>query len=333
MIPPQRIAILVATLLSGLVVGCSDKSGESEPIAKPPLVAVKVARVERGAADSVIVLRGGIEMLRTVKIIAPISGTLIRYDLPQGSSVRKGSLVAVIRPRESVAQIEGANALRSAARTPEEKAEAERIAALATSVDNSARVVSPESGVVITRGANLGELVSEGGELASIVDLSSIVFTAELPLSLVAEVHIGMPCTVELASFPGRTFDGRVEKFTQQADGSSRTIGLRIRVASLASSDARLSATGMPGIASIVLQHRPDALLVPKNALIRNDDENSYSMMILLHDSLALSVKVTPGMTVGERVEIEGKDINVGTPVIIEGQWGLADSTHVKVMP
>ncbi len=331
MIYSQQIAILIAMLLGGIVVGCTEKSPQTEPTAKPPVAAVKIAYVERGAADSVVVLRGGIETLRTAKIIAPISGTLVRFDLTQGSSVRRGAVVGAIRPRESGAQIDGANALLAAARTPEEKAEAERTLALARSVDNSARVVAPQSGVVLSRSANPGELVTEGGELASIVDASSTIFTAELPLSLVPEVHLGMRCSVELASFPDRRFDGLIEKFTQQADPSRQTIGVRIRVSSFASADPRLSATGMPGVAKIVVQHHPDALLVPKNALIRNDDLNSYSVMILLHDSLALSVPVTPGMSVDNRVEIEGKDINVGTPVIVEGQWGLADSTRVKV--
>ena len=87
----------------------------------------------------------------------------------------------------------------------------------------------------------------------------------------------------------------------------------------------------MPGTARIVTGIHPHALLVPRSALLRNDENNTYSVVTVTFDSLALSVPVTIGVLTDSTAEITGGTLEPGTQVITRGNYALADSTRVTI--
>ncbi|MBS1912235.1 MAG: efflux RND transporter periplasmic adaptor subunit [Bacteroidetes bacterium] len=322
---PGAIALMLA------VGGCSRQEQAGEEKTPPPMVTVKIAGIQQGDAVSVVNAVGKIEALRTEKLYAPVAGTVLSLKVVEGESVGNGAVVAVIRTKESQAQINGANALLAAARTPEEKAEAQRMLQLAASADNSAQVRAPIGGIVATKNANQGESVAEGAEMFSIVDLSTLVFVADLPLSAIARVRLGSACRIRLQALPDEELEAIVAAISPQSDAQSQTVRVRLRFNHLPTSTFSLLKTDMAGTASIVTGHHPEAMLVPKKAVLRNDEDNTNSVVIVGADSLAHIVPVELGSARDSIVEIRSDRLHAGMQVIVEGHYSLADSTHVTV--
>ncbi len=75
-----------------------------------------------------------------------------------------------------------------------------------------------------------------------------------------------------------------------------------------------------------------NALIIPKSALLRNDETNTYSVVVMTADSLAQTVPITVGSSTNSTVEISGNKLQKGTIVITEGNYALPDSTKVTVV-
>jgi RND family efflux transporter MFP subunit len=297
------------------------------------VVAVKVATVEVGSVERSFGATGRVGAQRQEKVYAPVSGTLLRLDAVEGESVSRGAVVATIRTKESQAQINGARTLLASARTPEEKAEAERTLRLAVATDNAATVRAPIGGIVTTRSAGQGELVAEGAELFSILDPSTLVFMANVPLAMVASARPGTPCRVRLDALPDQELAAVIAATSPQSDAQSQTVPARLRFVSLPSSIARLLKTDMAGTASIITGRHAGALLVPKRAVLRNDETGTSSVVIVGADSLAHIVEVEPGPARDSTtMAVSGDGLAPGMRVIVEGHYALADSTRVTVV-
>jgi multidrug efflux pump subunit AcrA (membrane-fusion protein) len=81
----------------------------------------------------------------------------------------------------------------------------------------------------------------------------------------------------------------------------------------------------------IVTGKRSNALFVPKQALIRNDETGQSSVFTITNDSIARKVDVEVGVQLDSAVEIRTNQLKAGMPVIVEGSYGLADSTRIEV--
>ena len=249
----------------------------------------------------------------------------------EGTEVQRGDVVAVIQSKESNAAIMGAEGMVQSAATPEGKAEAGQVLKLAQSTQNSVNVVAKFDGIVSTRSASEGELVVENGELLTMIDLSTIDFLADVPIRRCPVGQNRSAKQVRFQSIPGKEFPAIVDAINPQTDVQSQTIKVRLRF--LPADDTRqpLLRTDIIGTATIVTGIRHHTLFVPKTAILRNDENNSYTIVTLTADSLAKSIPVSIGTATDSSVEVIGENVHAGMPVITEGNYSLADSTRVTV--
>jgi len=95
-----------------------------------------------------------------------------------------------------------------------------RVAASRASRDQMAlqlsytRILAPQTGVVAKRSVEVGQLVSPGQPLMSIVPLSSVWVSANLKETEVRDVHPGDVVDFEVDAYPGHTFHGTVESIS-----------------------------------------------------------------------------------------------------------------------
>jgi RND family efflux transporter MFP subunit len=237
----------------------------------------------------------------------------------------------VIQSREAHAAIAGAEELLQSARTPEEKHEAERSLSLARSTQNSVVVRARSDGVVGTRGVKEGEVVAEDTELLTLVDLSTVDFVADVPLRDLPSVRRGQKARVQFPSLSGRTLAAQVDAIYPQTDGQSQTIKVRLRFLNLSSPHDLLLRTDIAGVAHILIGLHRNSFMVPKSALLRDDETDSYSIVTITPDSLSKSVHVTVGETTDSTAEVRGDAVHAGIPVITTGNYALPDSTRVSV--
>lgn len=314
-----------------LIAGCGSGSGESDGAATPssPVVSVRVAPVVRADIERTVIATGRTEVARQQKIYAPIAGTVLSCRAIVGQRVGAGEALIVIRPKESQMQIDGAEALLATATTPEAKAEAERMLKLATAADNVAHIVAPVGGIVATRAVNAGEIVAEGAEMLSIVDPSSIVFTADVPLSAVMKIRAGTRCRVQLQAMPDTLLDAAISTVSPQSSAGSQSVPVRLEFRGVPSSTLAALKSDMNGTATIIIGMDRNALVVPSVALLRDDHENSYTVVTIDKDSLAKIIHVQVGPRQDSTAEVMGDELREGMDVIVEGNYALPDSTRV----
>ena len=315
--------------------GCRTKQSEDDAggqTASKAVVAVKVGTVvERDAIVFVDVL-GKTDALRKEKSYAPITGRVVSLKTSEGSEVKKGSVLAVIQTKESEATILGAESMKQSAVTSEQKSEAERVLKLAHLSQNSVNVLAKFDGIVSTRSVSEGELVAENAELLTIIDLSTIDFLADVSLRDVSSVQRGQRAFVRFQSIPDKQFPAKVDAINPQTDFQSQTVKARLQFSALNNSLQSLLRTDMIGTAQIVTGVRRRSLFVPKAALLRNDEDNSFSIVIMTSESLAKVIPVAVGTITDSSAEVRAENLHSGMSVVIEGNYALPDSTRLTIM-
>jgi RND family efflux transporter MFP subunit len=108
-----------------------------------------------------------------------------------------------------------------------------QIAALqqAEQINPNLVVPAPISGVVLTRSANLGLVVSTAQELFTVVDLSTVWTMASVSEKDFASVRVGSAANVTAPAYPGKVWKGHVTYIQPQVDPNTRTAQARIEVA------------------------------------------------------------------------------------------------------
>jgi multidrug efflux system membrane fusion protein len=301
-----------------------------------PLVQVKLDSLVSGPAEDALIAAGFTDVLKKETISSPVAGKLVQVKVQEGAAVEPGEVVAVVRTRESESALEGSETLLREARTDAEKREAQRARDLALATQSTLALRAKLGGIVANRLVQDGEQVAESESLLTLLDLSSLGFRAEIPLSGIGGVRVGQEAVVSLQALAGMEFPARVAAILPQVQASSQTLPIRLRFldgGGTGSASRKLLKADMAGEARILLSRRPDALLAPKPALLRNDETGEYTLAIVGPDSIARLRAVKPGAEAKGRVEVTGEGLRPGLKVAVQGQYGLADSTKVAPAP
>ena len=322
--------ILAASLIGD---GCRQKQSDDEggQSAVKAVVTVKVGAVSERDAVVIVEATGKTDALRKEKSYAPIAGRITSLKALEGTEVKKGDVLAIIQTKESEATILGAESMLRSAVSAEQKSEAQHTLELARSTQNSINVYAKFDGVVSTRSVSEGELVAENAELFTIVDLSTIDFLADVPLRDVSSVHRGERASVSFQSIPAQLFPASVDAMNPQSDIQSQTVKVRLRFLTLNNTIFSLLRTEMIGTAQMTTGVRRHALFIPKAALLRNDEDNSYSVVMITTDSLAKIIPVAVGTNDDSSAEIRSEQLRAGMMVVTEGNYALTDSTRLSV--
>jgi membrane fusion protein, multidrug efflux system len=326
-------AALFLIFIAATFTACTQRQGSEEGTgdsSAPPVVSVKIVSIRRGNLEDFVTATGRMEVTRKQKVVSPVTGTLSSLKALEGTLVRSGEMLAAIVPKEAQTAIIGAEALLQGARTEAERAEAQKAVQLAKTTQNTVVVRAGFDGVVATRSVTEGELVTENTELMTVVDLSTLIFVAEVPLLDAPRVHEGEPASLEFQALPGQSYAALVDAVYPGSELQSQTVGVRLRLSNVGKETQRLLKPSMMGICRIITGNHRNVLIVPKSALLRNDEKNTYAVVLVTADSIARLTPVTVGVTTDSIAQIEGNGIGEGIPVITEGNYALPDSTRVR---
>lgn len=326
----RGVVIAAATCI--LLVSCRNKQSDDEDEGKPPanvVVTVKTAPIVEHEAILTVQAYGKTDALRKEKIYAPIAGRIVTLKVFEGTPVRKGDVLAMIQSKESQSSILGAETMLRSATTAAQKSEAEQALQLSRSTQNTISIVAKFNGYVSSRIVSEGELVAESGELLTVIDPSTIDFLAEVPLRELPSIRVGQRALVDFQYLPRKEFPASVSAISPQSDAQSQTVKVRLEFLPLTNNLQALLRTEMMGTARVVVGARSRALFVPKSALLRNDEENTYSVVIVTPDSMAKNISVSVGTVTDTTVEIQSPLLHAGIPVITVGNYSLNDSTRV----
>ena len=122
---------------------------------------------------------------------------------------------------------------------------------------------SPASGVIVEKAAVRGMRVMAGQTLYRVADLSSVWVEAEVYENEIAGLRTGLPASVTLQAYPGRSFSGRVSYIYPTVSEQTRTARVRIAL-------SNPSGVLKPNMLATVSLQLPQshALVLPADALV-----------------------------------------------------------------
>jgi multidrug efflux pump subunit AcrA (membrane-fusion protein) len=327
----KPVLFLSSAFVLLLLSGCSKESTAEQEAQKVVTVPVRIAALQSGNMDRTVYANGQTEALRKESVLSPVAGTVTSLKFLEGAEVRPHDTLAVIETKESQAAIAGAEALVAAASTEQQKSEAQRALELAKAHQSRVAITTKLGGIVSARGVVAGALVSEGADLFSIIDPASIDFVAQVTLTDLKKIALGMRAQVQLPSSDGTRLGAVVSAISPQSDPLSQTVRVRLDFTDVPAQDRQLLKDGIAGAARIVTVVDKDVLLAPRRALLRNDETNTYTIISISSDSLSMSFPVSVVAIEDSVAEISGPQLRSGMPIVVEGNYALPDSTRVTI--
>jgi RND family efflux transporter MFP subunit len=331
----MKNSFLVLSLISAtLLIQSCKKTAQDDEEGQPPKarVVVSAERVRTGDVAVTVDVTGRTDALRKEKVLAPVAGWVASIKALEGTSFTSGEVMIVIRPKEAEAAITGAEALLRNAQTETQKAEAQRALTLAQASQSGIEVRAKLNSIVATRSVMEGELVAENAELFTLIDLSTVNFIADVPLQLLPKIRIHQQASVRLESMQKKDYDATVEAINPQTDVQSQTVKVRLKFSALPSSERFALKTDIMGTVRIITAVHRQALIIPRTALLRDDENETYSVVLVNSDSLAHIAPITIGVLTDSTAEITS-GVTKGMTVITRGNYALPDSTRVTIEP
>ena len=322
----------VSIFLLLVLIGCNKSKENNEETAESDArVPVKISQLNKSNIESIVAAAGFTDALRKEKIFSPIAGRVIALKVLEGSHVHTGDVLLILRTKEAQAAIEGAQALMRNASTEQQKQEARRALALADSLQPQIFVRARFDGVVASRNVTEGELVGEQTELLTIIDPSTIVFIADVPINSLADIHPGLSARIKFPELFINQVDAIVDAVNPQAETQSQSVKVRLRFVNLSGNQQKILKSNLPGTAHIVIGIHRDVFAVNRSVVLHDDEANTYSMVIMTDDSLARVIPVSIGIQTDSLMEVQSELLHTGINIITQGQYALTDSTKVTV--
>jgi len=186
------------------------------------------------------------------------------------------------------------------------------------------QIRSPIDGVVTDGPLYPGMLPTAGAPLITVMNLSQMIAKAHIPQNQASLLKKGDDATVKMAGLEDE-IKGKVILVSPALDPGSTTVEVWVQAANR---KGALKA-GSSASLSMVARTVPDALIVPAEALV-TDEEGKKSVMVIGGDGVANKREVETGVQTADSVQIVS-GVKPGEQVVSTGAYGLPDKTKVKV--
>lgn len=137
--------------------------------------------------------------------------------------------------------------------------------------DAQTKIIAPISGTITAQNASLGETVTPGVPLVSMISDGRYQVSSQVPEIDIGKVRVGDAVDVTLIAYPGVTFAATVTTVDPAANTSSGVASYGIKVTFL-NNDPRLK-PGLSGDLRIIIATKNAVLLVPTSAIIMNGSQ------------------------------------------------------------
>ena len=131
-------------------------------------------------------------------------------------------------------------------------------------------ITSPSDGFVSKRFSDAGAFVGPNSPVVAVVDIRTVRMVANLVEKDMKRVPVGTSAAVEVDAFPGEQFSGRVSRVAPVFDPATRTAEIEIEIPN---GNYRLK-PGMYSRVQLTVESRPNALTIPRNALVELDGKS-----------------------------------------------------------
>lgn len=271
------------------------------------------------------------EQVRQAEAAAQVAQATIRQrdadlkfaqtNLERAQSLFQRQLIAQQALDDAAARQQAAAAQLDLARAQNAQSRA-RLQELRITLANTV-IRSPVDGFVGARFLDQGGFASTNQPVFSVVDIRPVRLVANLVERDFRRVSAGTPARVEVDAFPGEDFVGRVARVAPVFDPQTRTAQMEIEVPN---PSGRLK-PGMYARVTLRVAEKPDALTVPRNAVV---DRAGEKLVFIADGGKVRARKVETGIESPELVEITA-GLQEGEIVVTVGAAALSDGDAIVV--
>ena len=251
---PYWVALIIFVLLSVWVASGSLKAQEdtiAEKQTEAPLTKVRVTRMYADAIERQMTLYGRTEPDRSAMLRSEIQGQVLAVHAEEGQQVTKGQLLVEIDANDLALQLASARLLLAQRELELEGAEslgkkgyqsqvtlAQAKAALASAkaqvkslslmLENT-KVRAPFDGVLNQRHVEVGDLLREGDNIATVIDLDPLIITADVTEAQIGKLSVGQAAQGRVVS--GEQIEGRIRYISSVSTEGTNTFPVEVAVA------------------------------------------------------------------------------------------------------
>ncbi len=331
-----------------------------------------VSFVSPSQASSLLTASGYVVAQRKAAIASKATGRIVYLGFHEGDKVIKGDIIARIESEDveaALAQSKADLAIAKAERNDAERtlerakklfdaqlvsqadydaaqSRSDRVAASIASKEASVkaaqvqlentRIRAPFDGTVLTKNADIGEVVAPFAAGASsrvavvtIADMSSLEVEADVSESNIERIKPNQPCEIVLDAYPDRRYSGNVNKIVPTADRAKATVLTKIRF-TIRDSRVLPEMSAKVHFLSDEMAEKADAppiLAVSSSAITTN---NNKKIVFVFENNMITEVPVQLGKSFGNMVEITS-GLSSGNKVVAKPSEKLYSGMRVKV--
>jgi membrane fusion protein (multidrug efflux system) len=199
----------------------------------------------------------------------------------------------------------------------------------ASTVRGNAVVRAPISGVIGQRFLSQGDMAAPTLPICTVVHMDRVELVVEVPEQDLARIREGMAARLSVARYPGRTFEGQVERISPTIDRVTRTARVKV----VADNPKHELMPGMLARVLLEVERRKKTLVVPYSSLvIRMGAGGKVEHHAFIgKGGKAVERRLTIGIVEGKKVEVL-KGLAMGETLVTQGHHMLQPGRAMRVV-
>ena len=342
------------------------EDGEEREEELPP---VEVVSLERGEIEAVLRFSTNLEAESEVQVFSQAARLVTQLKVEEGDLVRAGQVLVRLQDEEQKSELARIESQLARARREYQRQESlfaqnliseqvmndatYEVEQLELALGDAQRnlgyteVRAPISGTITGRHVNLGDHITVNQHLFDLVDFDSIVARVYVPEKELPRLRVGQAARLFSASIGDQARSGEVIRISPIVDPASGTVKVTVGIQTgVASVPLRGSVTSvplrgnkglLPGMyveVELVTDTREDALLVPKRAVVY--DQNQAFLYRLSDDMTAERLRIAVLLEDRQNVmpavgDATPDSLATGDRIVVAGQAGLKDGAKVRL--
>ncbi|NQT95195.1 MAG: efflux RND transporter periplasmic adaptor subunit [Candidatus Omnitrophica bacterium] len=338
----------------------------SEEEAIEELVTVRTYRVARGDFIDVLPSMGNIKGDREIELRFSVNGIIDSLNFFEGDLLRKGDIVATLDQKDALLKLEYSKSKLKTQEIAEEAAKkklqihqmlyddgiiikpkleevelesrgaksqkdaAQKEVEFALAELDKTYLYSPINGVMGTRDAEIGEFVTSNVKIASLYDTSTVLAEMGVIEKDISRIALGQKAKVNVDTYPGVDFEGKIENIAPIIEGKSRTLTTKIRI-----KNDNPRGTLLPGMFAriwISVYEKKNTIKLPSSCVYDLDNDGEFDSVYAVSDeNIAKAKQVKIGYVSTDYVEIVD-GLREGEQVVSEAMAELKDDVKVDVI-
>jgi membrane fusion protein (multidrug efflux system) len=323
-------------------IATGDENAGAAPQSVSTLVDVRVGTISRATLHQTLVAYGTIEPApgARAQISSPTAARIAEVFCREGQAVQKDQPLFAMDSREIDAEIDQYKKAAAAYQAvldqsaKDSKADGSLLtvktlldvadAELAKAVARRSvlTITAPFAGTITLLNVAPGQIADPSKPSVELTDLNHLAAALNIPPSMIGAIKLGQKATIESAKSTESTVT-----FIDAALSSSGTGSVDVAV-----TPQMNLRPGQFIKASIITQEKPDCLVVPAEAIVRDSRGRPQIALVSADRHSALLSVVETGLLEGDQVEIIGEGLDAGQIIVTTGAYALIGRSEIHIV-